>query len=339
MRAALEQGHKGLGQTSPNPPVGAIVVAPDGSSILGRGYHHRAGQPHAEVEAIADAHRQHGADCTQGAAIFVTLEPCSTHGRTPPCCDAIQAAGIAQVYVGATDPFPGHQGGAQQLLEAAGISYTSGICEPEAQHLIRFFTHHIHTGLPRVIAKTAVTLDGRATLGEGRSQWISSPESREDVQRIRRECDAILIGGETLRADDPRLTLRGQWAEGRSQQPLRVVVSRSGDLPEHSQLFTDEHADRTLRYVGQSLTDVLTDLATHHDVRSILIESGGRLLAHALDQGHVDEMIYYIAPLMGGGATVPMPETAAISELEGLEVVQIGGDTRISGVVKKIGNI
>jgi len=212
LREALNEGRKGLGATSPNPPVGAVVVR-DGE-IIGRGWHEQAGGPHAEILALGDAARQHGPGAAQGATLYVTLEPCSTQGRTPACTGAILAAGIKRVVVGTTDPNPLHAGKGLDLLRAAGIEVSDGVLESESCELIRFFARHITTGLPWVLAKTAMTLDGHTTLPAGDGQWITSPEARDDVQFWRRQCDAIMVGGETFRRDNPSLTLRGKLGRG-----------------------------------------------------------------------------------------------------------------------------
>tara|TARA_R110002096_G_scaffold32485_1_gene94373 strand:- start:6853 stop:7899 length:1047 start_codon:yes stop_codon:yes gene_type:complete len=329
MLQALDEGAKGLGLTSPNPPVGAVVVK-DGQ-VIGRGWHQKAGGPHAEVNAIADAHASSGPSSTVGATIYVTLEPCSTHGRTPPCVEAIQKAGLSRVVVGATDPNPEHAGGGFPLLKEAGIKVTTGIMEKEANHLIRFFAKRVTTGLPWVIAKTAATLDGRTTLKPEDGQWISNQASREDVQRLRQQCDAVLVGGETFRKDNPSLTLRGDFAKNRPQ-PLRVVLTSDSDLPSTHHLFTDEHADLTQIHLGISLSESLQQLASE-GINAVLLESGGRLLSHALELGLVDEIVLYLAPRLGGGETFLVPPLNLATRLEGMEVDLIGTDIRIKGKI------
>lgn len=324
MQEALEEGSKGLGLTSPNPPVGSVIVK-DGK-IVGRGYHKQDGGPHAEVNAIADA------ATTEGATIYVTLEPCSTHGRTPPCVEAIKNAGISRVVVGATDPNPDHVGAGFRHLRDAGIEVTSGVLERECDHLIRFFTKRITTGLPWVIAKTAATLDGRTTLKPGDGQWISSEASREDVQKWRQQCDAILVGGETFRRDNPSLTLRGKYAEGRPQ-PLRAVLTSDENLPSGHHLFTDEHATRTRILQGSTFRESLEKLASE-GVSAVMLESGGRLLAHALDLSFVDEIVLYLAPRLGGGETSLIPTPNLVAHLKDIQVDLIGSDIRVVGRVK-----
>ncbi|MEM6279847.1 MAG: bifunctional diaminohydroxyphosphoribosylaminopyrimidine deaminase/5-amino-6-(5-phosphoribosylamino)uracil reductase RibD [Verrucomicrobiota bacterium] len=332
MREALAEAARGVGLTSPNPPVGALIVK--SGFELGRGWHKKAGEGHAEVNAIADARQRHGIDSCEGATIYITLEPCSTHGRTPPCVEAIQKAGFSRVVVSSTDPNPDHAGTGFDILQEAGLDLTTGVLEKEGNDLIRFFTKRITTGLPWVIAKTAATLDGRTTLGPGEGQWISSEASREDVQKWRRQCDAILIGGETFRVDNPSLTLRGPFAEGRPQ-PLRVIFTSDELLPQTHHLFTDEHKDRTRVHWAQSLDESLRSLA-EEGANAVLLESGGRLLAHALGEGLVDEIILYMAPRLGGGSTRLLPIDGLSTELADLEVTKIGPDLRIRAAIPPI---
>ncbi len=327
MREALAAGAQGLGTTSPNPPVGAVIVR-DGE-IIGRGWHERAGEPHAERHALGDVERRHGPGAAHGATLYVTLEPCSTHGRTPPCTDAILSSGIQRVVVSATDPNPAHAGAGLDLLRKAGIEVVTGVLEDEGRDLIRFFSRHITTGMPWVIAKTAATLDGHTTLPEEMGPWISNEAAREDVQFWRRQCDAILVGGETFRRDNPALTLRGHWAEGRPQ-PWRVVLTSDVDLPETHQLFHDLHRNRTLVHEGISLRESLVRLG-RLGVTSVMIESGGRLLGHALAEGLVDEVILYLAPILGGGDTRLIPVDGLVARLERVEYLPIGDNLRVRG--------
>lgn len=327
MREALSEAAKGLGLTSPNPAVGAVIVK--NGELIGRGWHQKAGKAHAEVNAIADARTKQGTGACKDATIYVTLEPCSTHGKTPPCVTAILEAGFSRVVIASTDPNPDHVGAGFETLRAAGIEVTTGILENEGDELIRFFAKRITTGLPWVIAKTAATLDGRTTLGPEEGQWISSEASREDVQKWRRQCDAIMIGGETFRIDNPSLTLRGSYAEGRDQ-PLRVIFTSDELLPRTHHLFTDEHKDRTRVHWSQSLDESLRSLA-NEGVNGVMLESGGRLLAHALKLGMVDELILYLSPRLGGGSTRLLPVDGITAQLSEIEVTRIGPDIRIRG--------
>jgi len=205
MHQALDQAQKGIGFTSPNPPVGAIIVAQD--KIIGRGYHHKAGGPHAEVEAIRDAQKS-WPKLLRGSTIFITLEPCCTQGRTPPCTEAIKAAGIKRVVFGAHDPNPAHREQARSVLMLAGIEVTSGVLQEECQAIIRPFAKWITTGIPYVIAKAGQSLDGRITRPAGESSLITNDSARAHGRRLRMRVDAILVGAETIRKDNPQLTLR-----------------------------------------------------------------------------------------------------------------------------------
>ncbi len=331
MRTALRIGARGLGTTSPNPPVGAVIVRE--GVILGRGWHQRAGEPHAERNALGDAERRYGQGAVRGATLYVTLEPCSTHGRTPPCTEAILTSGIRRVVVSATDPNPLHAGSGFEVLRKAGIEVRAGVLEEEGRDLIRFFSRRITTGMPWVIAKTAATLDGHTSLPEQWGRWISNEAAREDVQAWRRQCDAILVGGETFRRDNPALTLRRRWAKGRTQ-PWRVVLTSKKDLPLTHQLFTDLHRDRTLVHEGISLRESLARLG-QLGVASVMLESGGRLLGRALAEGLVDEVILYLAPILGGGATRMIPTDGLFARLERVEYLPIGDNLRVRGRVMR----
>jgi len=293
MDLALAEARRGLGRTSPNPAVGAVIVS--GGEVVAAGHHARAGEAHAEVHALRAAAGKELAE----AELFVTLEPCSTTGRTPPCVGAILESGLRRVTVGAVDPNPRHAGAGIRILREAGMEVRVGIRREACEELIRGFRKHVLTGLPYVIAKTGMTLDGRITPLAGTARWITGEAAREDVQRLRSEVGAIVVGGETVRQDDPRLTLRGPWAEGR-EQPWRVVVTRSGDLPEKALLFTDEHRHRTVVFHVEHLEPVFRDLG-QRGVTMVLLECGGRLMAEAFAGGWVDEVVFYIAPVIGGG--------------------------------------
>lgn len=296
MQAALALARRGVGRTSPNPAVGAVIVLPKADpQIVGEGWHRKAGEPHAEVEALRSL-----ADpsLARGATIYVTLEPCSTQGRTPPCTQAILDAGIRRVVIGTLDPNPAHAGRAVGLLREAGVEVRFGVLEDECRRLNLSFNKWIVTRMPWVIAKAGFSLDGRITRAPDAPRWITSEASRADTHRMRAEVDAILVGGETVRTDNPRLTVRG--VPGESRQPWRVVVSRSGNLPPESALFTDEHRDRTLVFTGQTLRETLEELG-RREVTSVLIEGGMRVLGEAFDERLVDQVCFYVAPLLSGG--------------------------------------
>lgn len=227
MRRALQLAALGEGRTSPNPLVGALVLDANGT-LVGEGFHARAGEPHAEVGALAMAGER-----ARGSTLVVTLEPCCHHGRTPPCSEAVIRAGVARVVVAMADPNPRVDGGGLAQLRAAGIEVITGVLEAEARALNAPFLHRIAMGRPLGILKWAMSLDGRTALPNGASQWISGPAARRWVHELRARCDAVIVGGGTVRADDPLLTSRGR----RSPEPLRVVLSRSLELPASAQLW------------------------------------------------------------------------------------------------------
>lgn len=235
MGEALALARRGLGHTRPNPPVGAVVVR--ANRLVGAGFHRRAGTPHAEIHALREA----GA-AARGAELFVTLEPCSTWGRTGPCTEAILAAGIRRVVVGTTDPNPHHRGRGLAWLRRRGVIVEAGPCEAEAATLLEPFSRWITTQRPFVTLKLAMTLDGHLADATGRSQWITSPESRERVQALRRSADAVLVGVGTALADDPSLTCRIDPEDAR----WRVVVDSTGRLPLTARVLTDGAVARTV---------------------------------------------------------------------------------------------
>ena len=329
MDLALAEARRGIGLTSPNPSVGAVIVARDGS-LLGSGWHRRAGGPHAEVEALSAAIGAHGPPAVVGATAYVTLEPCSTTGRTPPCTDALRAAGIARVVWGADDPNPAHAGRAASLLAAAGIAVASGVRREACAEVIAPFAKHITTGLPWVIVKAGMSLDARLTRPPGDGQWLTGEAARADAMQLRVRADAIVVGAGTVRADDPALTLRGPAIPPDKPQPWRVVLTRSGDLPAGARLFTDAHRDRTLVFHDRPLVETLRDLASR-GVVTVLIEGGGTLHAQAFAAGLVDEVWCYIAPLVCGTGTPFVPESGASRSvpLRFVDAVPIGQDVRL----------
>lgn len=341
MRRALELARLGIGQTSPNPPVGAVIVQ-DGRE-LGSGYHKGAGQAHAEIEAFRAARRSSSV-VVAGATLYVTLEPCSTRGRTGACTDAIQREKIGRVVYGATDPNPAHQGHAASLLEESGIPTTSGVLQTECEQLIRAFRKVQCTGLPWIIAKTAMSLDGRITRPPEEGQWLSNESSRADVQRIRAEADAILTSGATVRDDNPRLTVRGPALVSGKDQPWRVILTSSENgVPEDSAILNDEFADRTLIFAGRLLENVFRELVQEREVSTILVEAGGRLLGRLMDEGWIDELIVYLAPLVTGGPSVAVAgegvaDLAQRVGMSDISVEQFGSDVRIRGLIQTTAN-
>lgn len=330
MALAVEDARLGIGLTSPNPPVGAVIAL--GDQIIGKGHHRKAGGPHAEIEALAQAQAQNPV-AIRGATIYVTLEPCSTHGRTPPCTQAILGAGISRVVYGAHDPNPDHRGRAEAVLAENGVSVTTGVLQEECRQLIRPFSKWVTTGLPYVIAKAGQSLDGRITRPTGEPQWITSPEARKVGRQLRNRCDAILVGAETVRQDNPLLTLRPGEALPEKTQPWRVVLTRSGDLPSDAHLFTDDHKDRTLVLKNLSIKDALFDLGKR-GVTCVLIEGGGNVLGQAFTQQLVDEVHWFIAPLICGGGRPAIDATPALPSsipLNNITIETLGDNVHVSG--------
>lgn len=329
MRAALQAARRGVGQTSPNPAVGAVIVR-DGK-IIARGWHHRAGMPHAEIEALRALKNP---ELARGATIYVTLEPCSTHGRTGPCTEAIKAAGLKRVVVGAVDPNPAHAGHGLDILKRAGLKVTQGLLAEECCELNPGFNHWIVTGQPLVIAKAGMSLDGRLSRPPGEGQWLTSPASRKDAHQLRARVDAILIGAGTLRADNPKLTVRDIPG---ARQPWRVVLARDTPLPKDAHLFTDEHRDRTLVFRHQSLKAVLRELGKRQ-ITSVMIEGGSRVLGEAFDRKLVHRVQFYVAPMFCGGPDVVVGGTGAPATAKSLQLInprysRIGSDLRMEADV------
>lgn len=333
MAMALAEARKGLGKTAPNPPVGAVVVR--AGEVLGSGWHRRAGTAHAEVVAMEATVRRHGAWALDGATVFVTLEPCSTRGRTGACTDRLIEAGIGRVVYGCVDPNPDHAGRADAVLAAAGVEVRAGVLVEDCRRVLRPFSKVQRTGLPWVIWKSAMSLDGKITRPAGEGQWLSGLESRADVQVLRSEVDAILTSGETVRRDRPAMTIRvPELLEGR-EQPWRVVVSaRPETLPMDAPLFVDEWRGRTLLR-GGGLEVLLRELVTERGVLSVLVEAGGVMSAEMLAAGLVDEVVVYLAPMLCGGTS---PAVAGEGFEKGIKLLDVsydrlGEDLRMRGLI------
>ncbi|MBP1685329.1 MAG: riboflavin biosynthesis protein RibD [Deltaproteobacteria bacterium] len=321
MRVALRLARRGVGRTSPNPPVGAVIVAK--SAIVGRGYHRKAGEPHAEVAALRDAGGH-----ARGGTLYVTLEPCAHHGRTPPCTDAIIAAGLRRVVVGTCDPNPSVCGDGTGKLRQAGIHVTTGMEQAACDALIAAFRKHITTGMPWVTLKLAASLDGRIATVTGESRWITGADSRRFVHRLRAEHDAVLVGAETVRHDDPALTCRMRGG----RNPLRVVLDGRLRIPLQAQVLTTTDAAETLVVAGRGaparkgrsiealgasvlrlpdragripLSQLLRALG-RRGVLSVLIEGGASVAAAAIAARVVDRVLIFYAPTFIGGDGRPM---------------------------------
>jgi diaminohydroxyphosphoribosylaminopyrimidine deaminase / 5-amino-6-(5-phosphoribosylamino)uracil reductase len=336
MTLALTEARKGIGRTAPNPPVGAVIVK-DGV-LLGSGWHRAAGQPHAERDALADALGKHGRDAVRGSTVYVTLEPCSTTGRTPPCTQGLIEAGVKRVVYACVDRNPAHAGRADALLTAAGIEVTPGVLKQESEKILRPFFKVRETGMPWVIWKTAMSLDGRITRPPGESQWLTGEAARDDVQRLRASVDAILTSGETVRRDKPALTIRlPELLEGRTQ-PWRVVFTdHPQSLPQDAALFTDEWRERTLIRSRLDIEETLSRLACEQGVLTAMTEAGGVFSGALFAAGLVDEIVVYQAPMLCGG---PSPALAGeglteSARLKETEFIRLGNDIRLRGVIER----
>ena len=316
MRDALVLARRGEGRTRPNPPVGAVVVAHD--LEVGHGYHARAGAPHAEIAALNKANTK-----AKAATLYVTLEPCSTHGKTPPCVDAIISAGIQRVVVGVRDPNPKHKGRGLRMLRKAGVDVEVGVCAKDAQALIEPFSRWVSSGRPFITLKLGISFDGRIADREGRSKWITSPSARARVQELRARVDAVMVGCGTIRADNPSLLYRGR----RTNHLYRVIVDPQGKTPGKSQVLNDDFRDKTVIAVREDLPESKThrfeargatvwrvpmvkgtfsmaslaarmgELGLIH----VLCEGGGVLAAGLIEENLVDEYRFFVAPKIIGG--------------------------------------
>lgn len=328
MRLALRLARKGLGGTSPNPAVGAVLVSP-GDAIVGRGYHKRAGCPHAEAEALAEAGR-----AARGATLYVNLEPCSHHGRTPPCAEALVEHGVAKVFFSIRDPNPLVSGRGAAILRGAGVEVAEGLLAAEAARLNEAFIKFIATGLPFVTMKSAMTMDGKIATAGGNSKWITGDKARRYVHLLRSRSDAVLVGVGTVLADDPLLTVRLVKA---GRDPLRVVVDSTARTPADARLLktgappliavtsrADPAKRDALAAAGAKVAvlpaddDGRVDLASlcaylgRQGITSVLVEGGGKVASSALKAGVVDKILVFVAPKMvGGNGPGPVSETLA----------------------------
>jgi diaminohydroxyphosphoribosylaminopyrimidine deaminase/5-amino-6-(5-phosphoribosylamino)uracil reductase len=294
MRAAIAASERVRGTTSPNPPVGAVILDADGRTV-GVGATQPPGGPHAEVMAVRAA-----GDAAAGGTAVVTLEPCSHTGRTPPCTDLLKSVGVAEVYFAVADPNPVAAGGRQVLAEA-GIPARQGLLAEDVERgPLRAWLHHARTGRPHVTWKYAMTMDGRVAARDGSSRWISGVESRAEVHELRRAMDAIVVGTGSVRVDDPRLTARDVDGALLDRQPLRVVVGL-GDLPDGARV--SDGCAETIHLRTRKPGEVLTTLGAR-GVVDVLLEGGPRLAGAFLQAGLIDRALAYLAPkLLGSGPT------------------------------------
>ncbi|HFQ13766.1 MAG TPA: bifunctional diaminohydroxyphosphoribosylaminopyrimidine deaminase/5-amino-6-(5-phosphoribosylamino)uracil reductase RibD [Gammaproteobacteria bacterium] len=355
MSRALRLAAKGLYSTDPNPRVGCVLVRED--VIVGEGWHERAGEAHAEIHALKAAGEQ-----ARGATAYVTLEPCCHHGRTPPCSEALIQAGVARVVIAMQDPHARVDGGGIAQLREAGIEVETGLLEARARELNPGFIQRMQRGRPFVRCKLGMSLDGRTAMASGESKWITSPAAREDVQRLRARSSAMLTGVGTVLADDPSLTVR---IEGVERQPLRVVVDTHLSMPATAKMLSlpgrtlvmtcsdDEAARQRLQQAGAevclmpcgagnsvSLEAVLDELAGR-EVNEVLLETGATLSGAMLQQGLIDELVIYMAPvLMGDGARglFHLPGLDSMADkipLEISDVRAVGRDWRITAKIQE----
>lgn len=351
MRRCVELAQRAKGQTAPNPMVGSVVV--QDNEIVGEGFHPQAGQPHAEVFAL-----QAAGERSLGATLYVNLEPCSHYGRTPPCADAVIQASIARVVVGMVDPNPKVAGSGIARLQAAGISVTVGVEENLCQTLNEAFVYKILHQRPFGILKYAMTLDGKIAATTGHSAWVTTPASRQYVHELRAGCDAIVVGGNTVRRDNPLLT-----SHGMGRNPLRVVMTQRLELPENANVLhvdvaptliltqtgTQPQRQDTLREQGVEVVEV-ADLSPAAAMKvlgdrgllSVLWECGGQLTAQAIGDGSIQKVLAFIAPKIIGGNMAPSPvgdlgltQMTDALMLERVTWRSIGADLLVEGYLKR----
>jgi len=374
MRLALCLARRGYGTTSPNPMVGAVLVK--GGKIIGRGWHRRAGVPHAEIEALLDA-QKHGCS-SRGATLYVTLEPCCTHGRTPPCTNAIIAAGVKRVVIGTIDPNPKHSGTGVKILKRAGIQVAPGVFKGECAKLNESFNHWIIHRTPFVTVKAAMTLDGRIATASGESKWITSEKARSYGMKLRQATDAILVGINTILADDPSLTFRKQKTESskqKSKQPRRIVLDSMARTPLQANVISDQHAALTTIVVTErapknrvavlakrvnvliapvvksaignrqsaiNLRWLLKKLGAEN-VTSLLVEGGGEVNASFLLGGFAQRVAFFYAPKILGGrdsrkgvAGEGVKRLGEVIQLQEIEWRKLGPDLLLTARVRPI---
>lgn len=327
MRDAIALSEAVRGTTSPNPPVGAVICDADGTPV-GRGATQPPGGPHAEIMALREA-----GDRASGGTAYVTLEPCAHHGRTPPCADALLAAGVRAVHYAVPDPTRLAGGGAAALAQAGVAAEEGLLAEDVRRGPLRAWLHHARTGRPHVTWKYAATLDGRVAAADGTSQWISGEAARAEVHALRTQVDAIVAGTGTVLADDPRLTARGADGTLLSRQPLRVVVGTT-ELPETARVLDD--AAETVIIATRDPDKVLAVLA-ERGVVDVLLEGGPTLAGAFAKAGRIDRLIGYLAPALAGAGPAALGD-AGVSTITDMhrwvveEVTMTGDDVRVSAV-------
>ena len=355
MREALRQAQKGIGRTSPNPAVGAVIVR-DGQ-ILANAYHRKAGLPHAEVEALSKLQGS-----APGGTLYVNLEPCNHYGKTPPCTEAILRSGLERVVVGMKDPNPAVTGGGCEFLRKNGIEVITGILEPECRQLNEAFIKFATSGRPFVILKSALTMDGWTATSQGHSKWITSEKSRQFVHRLRDQVDAVMVGIGTIIADDPSLTTR--LNRGLGKDPLRIIVDTHLRTPTNAKVLNHSSSADTLLVVGPHVRDrdfkrvqkegistltcpmkngmidlvALIGVLEKMSVISLLVEGGALITGSMLRERLVDKFYVFIAPkILGGEDGVAMaagPGAKRMDEclsLKDIQVKRFGDDILVAG--------
>lgn len=361
MKMALDLAEKGRGFTSPNPMVGAVVVK-DGA-VAGKGYHEAAGKPHAEVNAIDDAKA-----CTSGATLYVTLEPCNHFGKTPPCTEKILESGIKRVVAAVRDPNPDVKGDGAGFLRSKGVEVIFGICEREAKRQNEVFLKYIKTKRPFVTVKCASTLDGKIATKTGDSKWVTGEEARQFVHRLRHFTDAIMVGIDTVKRDDPKLTTRLDGITGRN--PARIILDSRLSISEDAIVLQQNSGSDTIIIVTDSALDaaLLRKKAKFEEkgikiiespakrnlidldflmgrlgsigITSLLVEGGSRVIASAFSAGIVDKIFFFFAPRILGGDGVTIcsgPGPALMSDsipVKDVNIQRFGDDIMIEGYIR-----
>lgn len=362
MQRAFNLAKKGIGRVNPNPLVGAVIVRDD--KIIGEGYHEFYGGPHAEINAFRSA-----TESVAGATMYVTLEPCSHYGKTPPCADAIVKSKIAKVVIGMLDPNPLVAGKGVKILEENGIVVEYGYLCDELSQMNRVFLKFIQNKVPYVVLKTAMTLDGKIASKIGDSRWVSNEKSRARVHQLRNELVGIMVGVDTVIADDPILSTRLEKEEGRN--PVRIVLDSRARIPLESKILNSTDQAKTIVAVTEKadllkvkqieelgntvfrlksrngrvdLIDLMVKLG-ESGIDGVLLEGGATLNFSALESGIVDEVISFIAPKFIGGSNAKTPvggegfeKMKDAIELENIEIEQLGNDLMLTGKIKKCDN-
>jgi diaminohydroxyphosphoribosylaminopyrimidine deaminase/5-amino-6-(5-phosphoribosylamino)uracil reductase len=350
MKEALRQARKGLGRTSPNPAVGAVIVRK--GKIIAKGYHRKAGLPHAEVEVLGALGGK-----APGATLYVTLEPCNHHGRTPPCTEAILRSGLKRVVVGMRDPNPDVKGGGCEYLKEKGLSVTTGVLEAECRRLNEAFLKFVTTGRPFVMVKSALTMDGWTGTAKGHSKWITNEKSRKFVHRLRDRVDAVLVGIGTVLSDDPLLTARLGHRSG--HDPLRIIVDTHLRIPAKARVLNHNSSAETIVVAGAGISSknlkqfqkngvsvitcpvksgridlvALMGILGERFITSLLVEGGASIIGSMLREKLIDKFFIFKAPkILGGEDGIPMAAGRGPDKvdqclcLKDLEVRRFGGD-------------